>query len=271
LGWRNGAAGAELPEGAKLRVTLQWREAHDPEFLIHGEDVYRAPLADLRLVVVRQRDPSGNKLPADDLEVVAQSERLPQRLDNQPASATYEHAVEFTVPTPGRYAIVVLGRPPQSTRPADRITLPDVRRAGELRPRIFVDTLSGKGRAVFADFLNDGPPSRGEEGSLGMPGDAHAVVTVGSADDDGRPAGFSPPGPPHNLRLLPKPDVLAADRLRLPSGETERGTSFAASFAAGLAASALSAGAPPAKFFQAMRAYRGEILRVPPAWPKPDR
>lgn len=170
LGWRNGSPSADLPAGAKVRVSLQWREAHDPEFHQHGEDVYRAPLADVRLLVLRQRDPAGSKLPADDMEVVAQSERLPQRLDNTPAAATYEHAVEFTVPEAGRYAIMVLGRAPKSTRPADRITLPGTQRVGELRPRIFVDTLSGKGKAVFADFTSDSGAGGRDEGSLGTSG-----------------------------------------------------------------------------------------------------
>ncbi|HMF12922.1 MAG TPA: hypothetical protein VKE94_11470, partial [Gemmataceae bacterium] len=163
LGWRDGAASADLPAGAKVRVTMQWREAHDPSFLNSGEDVYRAPLADLRLLVVRQRDPSGSKLPADDVEIVAQSERLPQRIENKPESATYEHALEFTAADAGRYAVMVLGRAPQSTRPDDRITLPSARREGELRTRIFLDTLSGKGRAVFADFVNDCPSEGREE------------------------------------------------------------------------------------------------------------
>ena len=35
----------ELPAGAKLRVTAQWREAHDPEYMKRGEDPYQEPLA----------------------------------------------------------------------------------------------------------------------------------------------------------------------------------------------------------------------------------
>ena len=41
---------------------MQWCEAHDPEFFERGEDLYREPLADLRLLLLRQRDPSGIKL-----------------------------------------------------------------------------------------------------------------------------------------------------------------------------------------------------------------
>jgi hypothetical protein len=271
LGWSNGAASADLPAGAKVRVTLQWREAHDPDFLAHGEDVYGAPLANLRLLILRQRDPAGSKLPADDMEVVAQSERLPQRIENTPTAATYEYVVAFTVPTAGRYALMVLGRAPASTRPADRITSPSAQRAGELRPRIFVDTLGGKGKAVFADFTSDSGSGGREEGGLGTPADAHAVVTVGSASDDGGAATYSPPGPAFNLRLLPKPDVLVADRLLLPGGESERGTNLAASFAAGTAATAFSAGASRSKFAEAMHASPGQVLRVPANWPNHGR
>src|SRR5207253_10892926 len=83
----------ELPE-TKLRISIQWREPHDPSFWQQGEDLYREPLADLRLLVLRQRDPAGSKLPADDMEIVARSDGVAQRLDNQPSSAAYEQVVE---------------------------------------------------------------------------------------------------------------------------------------------------------------------------------
>src|SRR5262249_7447944 len=86
LGWQDhsGAEKPDLPAKARVRVSVQWREPHEPGFLQRGEDLYRTPLANLRLLVLRQRDPSGAKLPADALEVVARSLDLPQRLDNQP-------------------------------------------------------------------------------------------------------------------------------------------------------------------------------------------
>jgi hypothetical protein len=157
LEWKpeSGKPSADLPAGARIRITLQWREAHDPEFLRAGEDVYREPLANLRLLLLRQRDPAGEKLPADDMELVAQSEKLPLRLHNEAKSATYEHVLEYTVPAAGRYAIMVQGQAPKSTRPADKVTLPAMRKVGELRPRVFVDTLSGGGRANLQDFTSD--------------------------------------------------------------------------------------------------------------------
>ena len=90
LSWQplGGKAVRDLPAGAHLRITLQWREPHDCLPLKAGEDVYREPLAKLKLVLVRQPDPDGKIRPADDLDVVAQSASLPQRL-NQTLNSAY--------------------------------------------------------------------------------------------------------------------------------------------------------------------------------------
>jgi hypothetical protein len=246
---------ADLPAGARVRIAIQWREAHDPEFAQYGEDPYRPSLANLHLVLLRQLDPSAAKQPADDLEVVAQSVSLPQRLDNQPACATYEQTLEFTVKEPGRYVLRVEGHIPAGIRPPEEPTLPAIQKSGELRPRIFIETLDGPGRAVFADYA----PALG---SLGMPGDAHKVITVGAANLGGRPEPSSVSGPPHNMELLAKPDALAYDVV----GQGSQGTSEAAGFAAGLAASGLSAGASRCKFFEDVQVSRGGVLRVPRSW-----
>jgi hypothetical protein len=247
----------ELPAGARLRLAVQWREAHDPEFLRNGEDPYRESLANLQLVVLRQLDPSGQKQPADDMEVVAQSVSLPQRIDNQPAWGTYEQTVEFTVKEAGRYAVRVEGRLPKGTRPPDSPALDRVQRTGELKPRVFVATTAGEGRAVFLDFA----PA---VGMLGMPGDAHRVVTVGAVSLADQRQPYSAGGPPLGLELLPKPDVLAYDELGL-EGEA-KGTSLATGFAAGLGAIALGSGAPVGKFVQALQPQPAAVFRIPKKW-----
>jgi hypothetical protein len=152
LAWRDGETSAELPQGAKVRVTLQWREAHDPEFMLHNEDVYRTPLAPLRVLVLRQRDPQGKKLDGDDMEVIAQSDRLPERIDNQPNSSIYEQTVDFTVPAAGRYAVMILGRAAAGIRPPDRTIIPTEARVGELRPRLLVDAPPANGKPVLVDY-----------------------------------------------------------------------------------------------------------------------
>jgi hypothetical protein len=247
----------DLPAGARLRVAIQWREAHDPEFLRSGEDVYRESLANLQLVVLRQLDPAGQKQPADDMEVVAQSAGLPQRIDNHPSWGTYEQTVDFTVKDAGRYAVRVEGRLPKGIRPANFPSLSPGQKAGELKPRVFVETVTGPGRAVFVDFA----PAMG---SLGMPGDAHRVITVGAVNLADQRQSYSGGGPPLNLELLPKPDVLVYDELGL-EGEAQ-GTSLATGFAAGLGAIALSSGAPMGKFLQAVQPQPAAVLRIPKKW-----
>src|SRR5262249_39286903 len=68
LAWQpfNKQETAELPSGVRLRISLQWREPHDPDYYMRAgdDDFYRKPLADLRLSLLRQRDPSGKTLPA---------------------------------------------------------------------------------------------------------------------------------------------------------------------------------------------------------------
>jgi hypothetical protein len=255
LSWQRAGAVPqdELPGGARLRISLQWREAHDGTYARIGEDRYHEPLADLRLVVLYQPDPAGKTRPADDLGVVAQSAGLPQRLDRGPRSATYEQTVELPVRRPGRYAVRVEGRVPASIEPAGVPTIPAARKFGELRARVFVQTLGGAGRAVFHDFPTGA-------GTLGMPADARGVITVGAADGAGKAEPFSAAGPPYGLALLRKPDVLEYDQ-----GE---GTGPAACFAAGLTAAAHSGGVAFSAWCEALRARPGGVLRVPPGLPR---
>lgn len=261
LGWQqaDGKVAPELPAKTSVRVAVQWREAHDPQYSRRGEDLYRVPLAYVQLVVLRQRDPSGKQLPADDLEVVARSFGIPQRLDNQPGSATYEQTVEFTVETPGRYALRVEGRPATGRVPPGVPTLPASDQSFEFRPRLFVNTLADPaqdgGRAVFLDFPTD-------LGSIGMPADAHRALSVGAADLAGKRQPYSAGGPPANMELLRKPDLLAYDEL--PLGSAVRGTGVAAAFAAGMTATAFSAGVSPAHFLPLLHVQPGGLLLVAP-------
>jgi hypothetical protein len=234
------ARALDLPAGARLRLAVQWREPHDPRYARGGDDPYRQPLARLRLVVLRQRDPSGKALPTDDMEEVAHSPGyadrygLPQRLANYPSSATYEQTLEFTVLTAGRYALRLEGRVPRGIQPADAPALPALEKTWELRPRVFIEVVDdasrSQGRPVFLDYATD-------EGTLGMPADSRGVVTVGSADRRNKPLPYSATGPALNLELLTKPNVLISDDGRLGTeGAVAYGTSLAAPYAAGLAA-----------------------------------
>ncbi len=181
LAWQQSRDGdnLDLPANAKLRLSLQWHEAHDTGFADAGKDVYRDPLAKLKIVLVYQPDPDGKKQPADDVQVVAESTGSPLRLEATANGATYEQTLTFTVTKPGRYAVRVEGRAPASTRPVQFPTLPAAVQSFELRPRLFVETLDGPGRAVLHTYFT-------EAGSIGMPGDAHNVIPI-SADDRDEP------------------------------------------------------------------------------------
>lgn len=265
LGWQKFDAKAEpeLPEKARLRVSIQWREAHEPQFLNRGEDLYREPLANPRLMLLRQRDPTGTKLATDDMELLAYSYGLPQRIDNQPAYATYEQTLEFNVEAAGRYALRIEGQVPGDIRPPTVASIPAARKQFDLRPRVLLEVLDPEsrqlGRAVFIDYPT-------AEGAIGMPGDSQLAVMIGAADRANRPQLTSALGPPMNLELLGKPNFLSYDGLEVGAGDLKgvRGTPIAASFAAGLTAASISAGIPPAALLQ----QRSDaVLRIPENWP----
>jgi hypothetical protein len=265
LRWQptGGTATPELPK-TRIRLSLQWREPHDPAFWRDRDDLYMEPLADVRLLILRQRDPTGTKLPADDMEVVARSEGVPLHLDNQPSSAMYEQIVDFTIDNPGRYAVRVEGRVPTTVRPPNQPTLPSLQTAWELRPRLFLRVLDGSmraaGRAIFEDYVT-------ARGNPGVPADARAVISVGAVNALGQPEPYSSAGPAFNQELRLRPDFFTFDELALGLGtaEASAGTGVAAAFAAGIAASALSAGIPPQNLSFAVRHHAGELLCFPQA------
>lgn len=272
LAWQpfDGKQVLELPAKASVRVVVQWREAHDPAFLRAGEDLYLTPLAKVDLFLLRQRDPTGTKVGSDEMEVVARSKGPPVRIWNVPEAGTYEQTLEFTVDQPGRYALRIEGKAPEGIRPPSNLapSLPAVRRDGEMHARALLEMFdpesSKKGRPVFLDYPT-------EEGTIGMPSDAHAVVTVGAADRKKARQPYSAGGPPLNMQLLLKPNVLSFDGLELPAGEggskAVSGTSLATSYAAGLTACLLGARVPPVAFWRSLPLAREKMLQVPDGWP----
>jgi hypothetical protein len=129
-------------------LTLQWREVHHPAFKEgRPEDVYRTPIVPLQIVVLRQHDPYGKALPKDAFEVVERSTGLADRIENHSRYAVYQVTARFQVPEkPGRYAVRIEGRPPESTLPAGATRLPN---AGqwELHPHLLVENVDPASRA----------------------------------------------------------------------------------------------------------------------------
>jgi hypothetical protein len=273
LGWQpaSGSVTQDLPKG-RFRVTVQWREPHDPAFWNRPDDPYRVPLANLQLLVLHQRDPSGTKLATDEMEAVAGSTGLPLRLDNGPTDAMYEQTVEFTVDVPGVYAVRVQGGVPRSIRPVGAPTLPSLETIWELHPRLFVDALDSPasrapsgaslGCVVFHDYASS-------LGNLGMPADARHVESMGATDLFSGPRPYSSGGPALGQELHVKPDAFSPDALDV-TGEKVGGTGMSAAFAAGAAASALSARVPAEEIVRSIQAAPGGMLRLPPL-PGPTR
>jgi hypothetical protein len=255
LAWRHDGTSAALPAGTRLRLSLQWREAHDGRYRRVGEDPYREPLARrMRLVLLRQLDPEGKTRPADDMQVVAQSSGLPQRLSQTATGATYEVTLDYVVPDTGRYAVRVEGQAPTDVFPREEPTIPAMHRESEMQMRLFVTTQAGLGRAVWRDYVTDA-------GSLGMPGDARTAITVGAADNRGQRQLYSAGGAPFGADLQAKPDLLAYD--------AGGGTAEAAAFAAGVAAAARSGGKMRATTLPAL-GEPGGLLQLSPRWAPSD-
>ena len=272
---------------ARLRLSIQWREPHDPDYFFRTDepDRYKLPLASLRLVVVRQRDPSGKVLSSDDFEPIALTAGAVQRLDNRPTLSTYEQAVEFPIDRDSRYAVFVIrqqserwdllqiskgrflmvresGLTATGIRPLGTPTLPALEKKWELWPRLFVECVdpvaSTEGRMVFADYVTD-------QGTIGMLADARTVVTVGAAQLSGKAEPFSSAGPPMGLVGFRKPNVLAYDALdvALPGMSKVYGSDLATAFATGQAACLLSAGWTRPRLTQFLLGRNGAVLQVP--------
>jgi hypothetical protein len=241
LGWQNenGERAQELPTG-NIRIALQWREPHDPEFKKEKREAYRHPLADLRLVLLRQRDPNGAKLATDNFEVAARVIGLPTRLAEEETSAVYEQVLEYSVPAPGRYALRIEGHVPERIRPVGAPDLQALRRVWELYPRLFISagatTANPTARPIFFDYATD-------LGNLGMPADAQSILSVGGVDLSGQREVFASSGPALGEMLHAKPDLVMVDRFLLGNASAA-GSAVATAFTAGAVADALLAGLP---------------------------
>jgi subtilisin family serine protease len=291
LGWEPfaGPRAEDLPAGQRFRISMQWVEPHDPAYSPRpGEkDLYANPLALMRLVVLRQRDPAGAKLPADEFEVVALTPYgQAQRLESHPSFAVYESSIEFDTGKGGRFALRVervpasvwaliedskdgplffeqiTGLAPSGVRPAGVPNLPALEKRWDLTPRLFVQSAgaaeAATGRPVFRDFATSA-------GTVGTPADSRALVAVGAAGPGGKAEPFSAAGPPPGLALLVTPRILVPDRLDLGVGGKgpAYGTSLSAPLAAGAAASLLSAGWTRDQLFQLLRTVPPGLLRPP--------
>jgi hypothetical protein len=245
----------DLAGGSKLRVSVQWREPHDPSL---PESDYRVPVAPLRLQLIKQRDPSGEKFGSDEIDLIAESEGLPARLQIEPSYGIYEHSLEVTLPSDGRYAVRIEGKVPGNIRPFGSPTLIGQEVLWELRPRVFVESADGRGRITLADFAST-------DGGVAVPADARSVLAVGAAGPDGKVRPLTASGVGPETELHHKPDLIAPDTIAGVESGPARGSDLATAFAAGWAAAVQSAGVKPASF-HLLRIPPGGMIGVPADW-----
>lgn len=255
----------DLSAGTKLRVAVQWREAHNPQIADFNDLLYREPLVTIRAILLYQRDPSGESVASDEMELVALAETPALRLIQGADYAAYERTFEVTLPRNGRYALRLEAVVPSGTQPVELPSIPAAEAEWEFHPRLFVEVIDDPtarlGRPVFLDSL----PMLG---GVGVPGDAHAMVTVGAFATTHHPQPYSAVGAGPNVDLHVKPDVLVYDHLRhLGDGKgPAHGTSLATAYTAGMSAVLINAGAPRSWLLESLEIPCGEVLVIPEAF-----
>lgn len=242
----DGQTSTTLPAGLKLRLTVQWREPHDPEGFLPREPVF--PLA-LRLL--RQLDPTGKTVASDEFVEVGRSSDAPVRLMKTPGSGAYEQILEVTLPAAGVYAFRVEGRP------AFESVLTDLRQRAEVSPRVVVEpanpATAAKGRPTLATF-------RTNAAGVGQPGDAPGALTIGIGGSEAQLTGAGP-----SVQLRTKPDLYTMGSIAV-NGHGGTGVGVAAGYAAGVAASLRSAGVRATDLITTVGLEPGGPLVLPQAW-----
>lgn len=246
------AAGTEgvagpLPADFKVRVTIQWREPHDPDTVLGAE-----PMFPFTLRLLRQLDPDGKAIASDRFVEVSRSDAIPARLMKTPASGVYEQSIDVTVPA-GVYALRV------ESKAAFEVNVPARRRIAEIRPRLVVEPADAaattKGRVVFETFT---PRHVG----VGIPGESMQALTVGAGKAPDYSVAISNTGAGPGVTLREKPDVLTAGVLVI-DGTGAAGTGIGTGFAGGVAASLLSSGVRATDLVKNVKLHPGGPLVLP--------
>lgn len=232
-----------LATGTKVRFTLQWREPIDPDLSTVEPNIQ------FRIRLFRQVDPAGTKAATDELVEVAHTAAEPVRLFRSLVSGVYELSLDAAIPADGRYVVrVEYGIPALKVIRARQLK-------AEIYPRLVVETAdAAKGRVVFSTFA---PADAG----VGVPGDSHVALTVGS-EEPGISLGGAGPG----VSLRTKPNVLARGTVEV-NGKWYAGPAVSAGFIGGVAADVRGTGATAvAALREQLTANPGGSLVLPKEW-----
>lgn len=238
-----------LPADYRVKVTIQWREPHDPEAVPPSEPIYP-----FQLRLLRQLDPEGKVVASDRFYEVARSTANATVLQQSASSAIYEQSVEVTVPA-GSYALRVEARPQQAYLLARQMT-------SEINPRIVVAPADAASAALgTVRFDPFAPRAIG----VGIPGDSDMALTIGS----GKPPAFAVPlsntGAGPGVLLKTKPDLLTSGEIRV-DGVAAGGTGIAAAYVGGSTACLLQSGVRGTDLIRYIGRYPGEPFVLPTEW-----
>lgn len=238
-----GKEAAALPAGLKVRVSVQWREPHDPNGFPPDGSIFP-----MRLRVLRQVDPTGKAHATDDLIEVARAQGEPVRLAKTRGSETFEHSVDVTLPVEGVYGVRLDGAPR-----FEKLALGLIRNL-EPRIRVFVELLDAgeraKGKVAFRTYSDNAA-------GVGVPGDSVAALTMATPDSL---TGLGP-----GVTLGAKPDATASATVTV-DGKTYAGPAVAAGYAGGLSACLADLGVRPADLMRTLGLKPGSPLVLPPEW-----
>ncbi len=235
-----------LPAGAKIRLSLQWREPQDPELSLIEPNIQ------FRIILLKQVDPTGTKAATDELIEVAHSAAEPVRLYKSPTSGVYELTLDAAIPSEGRYVVrIEYGVPALKVIRARQVK-------AEIYPRLVVEAAdaatAAKGRTIFSTFAPADP-------GAGVPGDSHVAVTVGCIEPDLSVGGAGP-----GMGLRTKPDMLALGTVDV-NGKMIAGPAVSAGYIGGIAACVRGTGATAiAVLREQLIAKRGEAIVLPKSW-----
>lgn len=238
-----GKGGATLPAGLKVRISVQWREPHDPNGFPPDGSIFP-----MRLRVLRQVDPTGKTHATDDLIEVARAQGNPVRLARTRGSETFEHFVDVTLPAGGVYGVRLDGLPR-----FEKLALGLIRNL-EPRIRVFVELLDvgerAKGKVVFQTYSDN-------TAGVGVPADSVAALTVTTPDSL---RGLGP-----GVTLGAKPDATVDSTVTV-DGKTYAGPAVAAGYAGGLSGSLADLGIRPTDLLRTLGLKSGSALVLPPEW-----
>ena len=173
LSWKSTGEGVAGPR--RSRLTVQFHEAHHPDLVKGRLDLFSKPINRLRPLVVFQ---PVTALSGDPWSVVAQSDGVALKLQQDANGASWEQQVDVDMSAPGRYAIRLEADPAQDVVPRELASTSSYRKRYEAPVRMILSAIDATGTPQWAE-ASGWRPERPEW--VATPGLADGIITVGPA------------------------------------------------------------------------------------------